>query len=257
MLHGLGPRAAIDSFSDVLASLGEIEWGASRVDLFADVQGWWPTVEERERFVCRATTRDTFEESGDLTGFQFGRRKGGGLSARIYEKSSHIAKTGSDWWRDVWGSAYRVGDPVARIEFEFGRQVLGECGVNSPDDALVNAAGLWGYATEWLSYRDPSGDGTRSRWPVSSEWTAIRGVSLRDRPVTVERTTRSRQAASERRITAGLCGYLSSFAALRNIEGLGESLSTAETVLRLWELETGIPFPERVAKKRREWEWGL
>jgi hypothetical protein len=103
MLHGMGPRAAIDSFFDVLASLGEIEWGASRVDLFADVQGWWPSVEERERFVCRATTRDTFEESGELTGFQFGRRKGGGLSARIYEKSSHIAKTGSDWWRDVWG----------------------------------------------------------------------------------------------------------------------------------------------------------
>ena len=58
-------------------------------------------------------------------------------------------------------------------------------------------------------------------------------------------------------MVAGLCGYLSSFAALRNIESLGESLGGAESVLRLWELETGIPFSERVARKRREWEWGL
>ena len=170
LLHGLGPRAAADTFLGLFGSFGEIRWTASRVDLFADVQGWWPTVEERERFVCRATTRDTFEESGELTGFQFGRRKGGGLSARVYEKSRHMAKTGSEWWRDVWGDAYRQGEPVARIEFEFGRTVLRECGVDSPDDVFENASGLWGYATEWLSYRDRSDDGTRARWPTSPEW---------------------------------------------------------------------------------------
>ena len=257
MLHGLGPEATVDAFSDVLLSVGEVRWSVSRVDLFADVQGWWPTVEDRDRFVCRATTRDTFEESGELTGFQFGRRKRRGLSARVYDKSEQMRKTGTEWWRDVWGDTYGEGDPVARIEFEFGRKVLRECGVDSPDDVFENTAGLWGYATEWLSYRDRSGDGTRSRWPVSAEWETIRTLSLRERAVTVERTTGSRQAAAEKRITAGLCGYLSSFAALRNIETLGESLSTAESVLRVWELETGIPFSERVARKRREWEWGL
>ena len=256
-LHGMGPQATADTFVDLLASVGETRWTASRVDFFADVQGWWPTVEERERFVCRATTRDTFEESGELTGFQFGRRKGGGLSARIYEKSSHVSKTGAEWVRDMWGDSYQPGEPVARVEFEFGRSVLRECGVDSPDDVFANAAGLWGYATEWLSYRDRSADRTRSRWPVSSEWEAVSSVSLRDRPVTVERTTTSRRAAAERRIQAGLCGYLSSLAALRNIDALGESLTTAESVLRLWEVETGIPFSERVARKRREWEWGL
>jgi hypothetical protein len=61
---------------------------------------------------------------------------------------------------------------VARIEFEFGRRVLRECGVDSPDDLLENAAGLWGYATEWISYRERSRDRTRSRWSVSPEWEA-------------------------------------------------------------------------------------
>jgi len=257
LLHGMGPRAAVDTFCGLLASLGVIQWGASRVDLFADVQGWWPTVEERDRFVCRATTRDTFEVSGELTGFQFGRRKGGGLSARIYEKSSHVSMTGAEWVRDMWGNSYQPGQPVARIEFEFGRSVLRECGVDSPDDVFGNTAGLWGYATEWLSYRDRSRDATRSRWPVATGWESIRDVSLRDRPVSVERTTSSRRTATEKRIVAGLCGYLSSLGAIRNIEGLGESLSSAESVLRLWEVETGIPFSERVARKRRELEWGL
>ena len=257
LLHGLGPGAAVDSFCDLLAFIGDIQWGTSRLDLFADVQGWWPSVAERERFICRAKTRDTFEESGQLTGFQFGRRKGGGLSARVYEKSSQMAKTGAEWWRDVWGDSYREGEPVARIEFEFGRTVLRECRVDSPDDAFEKAAGLWGYATEWLSYRDPSTDGTRSRWPISSDWDAIRTVSLRDRAVTVERTTAVRQAVAERRIIAGLCGYLSAWAALRNIDTLGESLSGVESVLRLWEEETGIPFTDRVKKKRRAWELGL
>lgn len=257
LLHGMGARAAFETFSGLLASVGDIQWGASRVDLFADVQGWWPIVEERDRFVCRATTRDTFEVAGELTGFQFGRRKGGGLSARIYEKSGHVCKTGAEWVRDMWGRSYAADEPVARIEFEFGRSVLKECGVDSPEDVFESAAGMWGYATEWLSYRDRSRDGTRARWPVAAEWEAIRSVSLRDRPVSVERTTSSRQAATERRIVAGLCGYLASLGAIRKLDNLGESLSTAESVLRLWEVETGIPFSERVARKRREWEWGL
>ncbi|MEX1133471.1 MAG: hypothetical protein WED83_01350 [Acidimicrobiia bacterium] len=256
ILHGLGARATVDAFSDVLLSVGDVRWAVSRLDLFADVQGWWPTVEDRVRFVCRATTRDTFEESGELTGFQFGRRKGGGLSARIYEKSGQIERTGADWWLDKWGDAYRREHPVARIEFEFGRKVLRECGLDSPEDVFASAAGLWGYATEWLSYRDRSKDSTRSRWPVASSWEAIRAVALRDRPVTVQRATASRGAAAERRIRAGLCGYLSSYAAVRNLDSLGEVLQGAESVLRLWELETGMPFLERVARKRREWEWG-
>jgi hypothetical protein len=257
MLHGLGPEATVDAFSDVLSTVGDVRWSVSRVDLFADVQGWWPTVEDRDRFVCRAKTRDTFEVSGELTGFQFGRRKGGGLSARVYEKAGQIEQTGADWWRDKWGDAYRDEHPVARVEFEFGRRVLRECGVDSPDDVFAKTAGLWGYATEWLSYRDRARDGTKSRWPVASSWEAIRTVALRDRPVTVQRATESRQAASERRIRDGLCGYLSSYAALKNLDTLGEVLQSAHSVLRVWELETGIPFSDRVAGKRRKWEWGL
>jgi len=257
LLHGLGPEGAVDHFSVIVASVAEVVWSVSRADLYADVQGWWPRAEERHRFVCRAKTLDTFEESGELTGFQIGRRRGGGLSARLYEKSGQARKTGADWVFDAWGEAYRPGEPVCRVEFEFGRKVLRECSIDTPDDLFRERAGLWGYGTQWLSYRTPTGDGTRSRWPVAVEWEAIRAVSLRDRPVTVRRTTGARGQLAERRVVAGLCGYLSSFAAFRNVDSIGASLDLADPVLREWERETGIPFSARVEKKRRRMEWGL
>lgn len=257
LLHGLGAVATVEAVSDLLSPIGDVDWTVSRIDLFADVQGWSPTVEERNRFVCRATTRVTHEESGELTGLQFGLRKGGGISARIYEKSAQARKVGADWWPDKWGDRYLEGEPVTRIEFEFGRKVLRECRLSSPHETIEQVAGLWGYGTEWLSFRDVSNDLTRSRWPVSAEWEAIRSVSLRDRPITVERISSSRAAADERRIVSGMCGYLSSYAALRDLTGLDEALSAAESVLRQWERETGIPFTDRVKKKRRRRELGL
>ncbi|MEX1207445.1 MAG: hypothetical protein WEE36_02400 [Acidimicrobiia bacterium] len=257
LLHGIGPAATVDTFSSVVSTVASVEWSVARADLFADVQGFWPGANTRERFVCRARTLATFEEAGDLTGFQFGKRRGGGITARMYEKSGQARKTGADYWFEMWGEKYRPGEPVARVEIEFGRKVLHQCEIESPDDLFSNLAGLWGYGTEWLSYRQPTADKTRSRAPVAPEWEAIRNVSLRDRAVTVQRTTSSKKAATERQIIQGLCGYLSSFAAIRNVDSIGASLDLIDPVLRDYERETGIPFSARVHKKRQKWEWGL
>jgi len=71
------------------------------------------------------------------------------------------------------------------------------------------------------------------------------------------RTTASKGAATERRIVQGLCGYLSSFAAIRNVDSIGASLDLVDPVLREYERETGIPFSARARKKRQQREWGL
>lgn len=256
LLHGIGPAATVDTFSSLASAIATVEWSVARADLFADVQGFWPDANSRDRFVCRARTRTTFEEAGDLTGLQFGRRKGGGISARLYEKSGQARKKGAEYWFEVWGEAYRPGEPVARVEIEFGRKVLRQCGVESPGDLFSNLAGLWGYGTEWLSYRLPTSDQTRSRAPVAPEWETIRNVSMRDRPVTVERTTASKAATAERQLLPGLCGYVSSVAAIRNVYSIGAALDLIDPMLREYERETGIPFSDRVEKKRRKREWG-
>jgi hypothetical protein len=191
-----------------------------------------------------------------MTGFQFGRRSGGGISARLYEKAGQAQAKGAEWWLDVWGTAYEKDEPVTRIEFEFGRTVLRECNVDTPEDLFRARAGLWGYATEWLSFRRPTADKTRSGWPLVAQWETVRNASLRDWPVTVARTTGARDAASERRIVAGLCGYVSSRAAFRYVDTIDEALGLADPVLREYERTTGIPFQSRAAKKRRRMGWG-
>ncbi|MEX0826538.1 MAG: hypothetical protein WD184_07310 [Acidimicrobiia bacterium] len=257
LLHGIGPEATVETFSSLIAEIAAVEWSVSRADLFADLQGFWPDANTRDRFVCRARTLTTYEEAGDLTGFQFGKRRGGGITARMYEKSGQARKSGGDYWFDIWGESYRPGEPVTRVEIEYGRKALHQCDVTTPEELFANLAGLWGYGTEWLSYRQASTDKNRSRAPVAPEWEAIRNVSLRDRPVTIERTTASKAAASERQMKQALCGWLASFAAFRNVDSIGASLDLLDPVLRDYERETGIPFSTRVHKKRRKQDWGL
>ena len=143
-----------------------------------------------------------------------------------------------------------------RVEFEAGRTILRELEIDTPGDLFARLGGLWGYATDWLSFRCPTGDGTRSRWPVAPEWETVRWARLRGDAVGLERTAGGRRAASEKRIVSGLCGYLSSFGALRNAYTISEALAEADPALRDWEQQTGIPFTARVEKKLRRWGWG-
>jgi len=85
-----------------------------------------------------------------------------------------MAAKDTGWWFEVWGERYVPGPPVHRLEFEIGRQGLVEFDLNTPDQVLAAASDLWAYATgEWLTYRSPTEDRTRSRWPLAPEWIQV------------------------------------------------------------------------------------
>ena len=129
----------------------------------------------------------THEDNDDLTGFQFGRRTTGTIMARLYDKTVDVARTGKDWWVDIWAERYDPTLPVLRVEFEIGRAGLVEFGIDHPSEGLDQAADLWASLTEWLSYRVPSNDQTKSRWRVSPEWEAIRKATLRGEAIGLDR----------------------------------------------------------------------
>ena len=105
----------------------------SRIDLYADVQGWPLRVEDMRRFVSRARGREGHplgEEEGaerfwmlgrDLTGFDFGRRGGGGLRAGSMTRRSRSGGVGSPGSRTCGARRRRSDEPVWRIEFELRR----------------------------------------------------------------------------------------------------------------------------------------
>ena len=182
-LHGVGARAAAHTIADLLESeCGAVRLVVSRIDLFADIQGWEVHGDERRNFVTRATARRTFEEGDAFTGLQFGNRSTGTASGRIYDKTRDIARTGAIFWHDIWGQA-RPGRSSHASGVRVGRGVLREFGLTTPDEVLYAAGSLWAYCTlEWLTLRVPTSDSTRSRWPLAPEWEAIHRASMERGP---------------------------------------------------------------------------
>ncbi|GAA2089333.1 hypothetical protein IDH50_15905 [Aeromicrobium tamlense] len=251
-IHAVGVEPATRWFSELVESIvGPVRWKASRADLFMDSHGWDLTGNDRERFLCRAKDLRTWESHSALTGLGFG--SGKTLSARIYDKTEEMRAKGSDWWPDVWGADYLSSERVLRVEFQLRRSVIREVGLDSPEDVLREAPRVWAYLTdEWLTFRDPSGDKTRSRWPVSPAWTSVQAASLRAEAVGLERVSAGERAGSIRRLLPQLQGYLSSAGALLNATTREETLHRVGRLLEAEAERTGISFEQRLAGKRAD-----
>ena len=213
------------------------------------------SLDDTHRFVCRAEARRTYEVGGTLTGLEFGSRKTKTLLARIYDKTAETAAKDTGWWHEVWGERYVHGLPVHRLEFEFSRQGLVEFDLNTPDQVLGAAGDLWAYATEeWLTYRSPTSDQTRSRWPLASEWLQVQAATLGQQAIGLERLRLARRATSIQKLLPGLTGYLASLGALIGTEGIDDTLGAIGHHLHTYEIVSHTQFADRVARRRSELE---
>jgi|GEM_PF-2592101 len=120
-LHTVGPQAAVARFRRTLETeCTEIVFSVSRIDHYADFEGWDIGIADRARFVCRAGSVRTYEEENRFTGFEFGRRSTKTICARIYDKTADVARTGSDWWYDIWQLDPGSGGDPGRVRVEPG-----------------------------------------------------------------------------------------------------------------------------------------
>lgn len=112
---------------------GPVLLTVSRLDLFADFQGWALDGDSRHEFVTRVKNRHTYEEDGVFNGFIFGSRDSGSIVARIYDKTIESQKTGSAYWKIIWGDQFDPNEAVLRVEFELMQSALREFGINTPE----------------------------------------------------------------------------------------------------------------------------
>jgi hypothetical protein len=255
-LHAVGPAETVGLLREVLTpDLGELRFAVSRVDLFADWQGWTLDAGQAERFLCRGDARRTYEVAGRFTGFEFGSRKTKTLCARLYDKTADIAAKGTDWWLEVWGDRYAADSTVYRLEFEIGRPGLVQFDLDTPAQVLDATGALWAYATEqWLTKRSPTCDRTRSRWLIAPEWRQVQGATLRHRAVSLERLRDAHRATSIARLLPGLTGYLASFGALAGTEDIDDTVSAVGHHVRNYEIASRTPFCQRIGRRRDELE---
>jgi hypothetical protein len=244
--------------ADVMA--GSADPMVSRIDLYADVEGWPLQVEDLRRFVSRARGRgghpvakeegeDRFFTLGQhLTGLDFGKR-GGGVYARIYDKTAEIQKRGNTWLPDLWGEREKNG-PVWRIEFEVRRKKLVERGLASLDEALEGQQDLWRYLTHhWLTYRTPQADARIRRWPVDPLWQQVQAIRLHPTELGVIRGRL--EAASEDRLLIGATGYLTSWAAMHpEWGGLYGTLEHVAPIMARYLERRGRTWEADVVRKR-------
>ncbi len=134
-------------------------------------------------------------------------------------------------------------------------QGLVEFDLNTPDQVLGAAGDLWAYASgEWLTFRSPTSDQTRSRWPLAPEWLQVQGATLGHQGVGLERLRLARRATSVQKLLPGLTGYLASLGALIGTEGIDDTLGAIGHHLHTYEIVSHTPFADRVARRRSELE---
>lgn len=251
-LHALGSPGTVLFVENFLDACGvEASLHVNRLDLHSDWHGIEFKAHERSNFVTYSDRRSLFEVGEELSGMNFGKR-GGELFCRIYDKTRESDAKGTDWWPDVWGPSYDPQRKVMRVEFEFRRAGLVQFGVDTPAHALAKAPELWAYAScKWLSLRVPTGDETRSRWPVDARWQLVQRSSLAGGCAPATRIRAGQVEGQLRTYRKLATGVLSSMAVPMGTTDIGDTLIAAEKEMLLYEQVSGQRFDQRVAQKRQ------
>lgn len=255
-IHTLGIEAAVGEVESLLGKwffYGKVRLVPSRLDLYADVQGWIPVVSDFDRFVCRGVRRRMFEQPRELhgfgrrlSGFTFGK---GDVEARTYDKTLEMGSRGQTWPELVWADADPTL-PVWRVEFQFRRNSLVVTfGLRSIDAALGARQELWLYGTQWLSVRIPTAHSKPSRWPEAPLWAQLRDVTIRSpsSPLVRERI----RETDIRRLASGFVGYLSSIGLMGSDQELDAAVRRALPLARQYLSDRGVTFADIVENKRR------
>jgi len=254
-LHSMGAEWALHLVDQLLRLEvfgGRPEVVVSRVDLYADAQGWDLELPDMRRFVCRGRGRRAFVEreqafaSGRrLTGFMFGRSA---LVARLYDKTAEIERRGTSWLPDLWGERDDAR-AVWRLEFQFRREVLGDFQLRAVEETLAAVQDLWRYgAGQWLSLRLPNGDPRERRWPVDPVLQEVQAVEIAPSVCGIVR--RRLVQAREERVIQGLQSYLTSWAALRDHGELEGTMEAVGPILARYLASRGRSFQSEVRRKR-------
>jgi len=251
-IHEVGPLGALASLKSFVGTslLSQTdEMVCSRVDVYADFQGWVPRSEDYDRFITRSrrnTSHLAVHYNGrHFTGFTFGRDA---MVARLYDKGLEIVHSGKSWMHEVWADRLEAAAPVWRLEFQLRRQILAECSLTEPENVIAQRQNLWAYAMKWLSLREPIPGATRTRWPVAEVWSQLtRSQAGAAHSPLVRKRIREHD---ESVLVRGLTGYASSLAATTGVSDLDLAMVVSRRRVREYMNATGRDFRDLVLAKR-------
>jgi hypothetical protein len=247
-LTAVGPEEAVATVSALVEGMGRVDGPAklSRIDLFAD----FGTNHDLaglpgSHWVKRSKKRSIHEECDQLTGISFG--AGNEVSARLYDKTREILKSGKDYLKPLWASEGWDGvSQVWRMEFQLRREGLPPEMLASAADALGVSGQVWRYlCDDWLRLAIPSeSDETRTRWPTHPLWqdlSRLWDIDPEAPPLT--RVPKTRAPSDDYLFRAGIAG-LTSFMAREGIQDYGHGLGEFLHALEAYYDDPARDFPE-------------
>ena len=227
-LTSVGMTDSLLTLDRLLLEFGQVAAPAnlSRIDLFVDFMTSLDlTGLPGAHWVKRCKKRDIHEDSDYITGMTFG--AGNEVSARLYDKTVEIKKSGKDYLKPLWAAqGWEEGQTVWRMEFQVRREGLPKSLKIPASDTVPLLGGLWRYlTTEWLRLCVPSAtDSTRARWPVHPFWDGMASVwDVLPEAEPLVRAEKNRAPSDKAIFKAGLWG-LSSFMGREGIHDVGEGL---------------------------------
>ena len=253
-IHSVGLEMAVDQITELLTRdyfPHGVRLMASRVDVFADQQGWTPQLADFDRFVTRAVCKTGYTPSTEIekvheefSGFRFGK---GDVVARVYNKTLQM---GHETWPELLWNGRIENEAVWRLEFQFRREALKELRVDGPEDVLRHRQGLWQYGLRWVSLRKRTKDQTRSRWEIADEWQQLKDAALGGvaSPLIREHIRNTDVG----RLTQGLVGFATALEALGESRGLGGVVVRQVPAVNKYLTHKGTTFAEIVTAKRQQ-----
>ncbi|MFR5190690.1 MAG: replication initiation factor [Clostridia bacterium] len=227
----------------------------SRLDICCDIDEITFYPEDCTKFVGRAKKKEIYNVDSshfwgkEFSGFVIG--KGSPLLCRIYNKSLESQKA-KKWFEYIWGKNSWNGQTVWRIEFQARRKVLKELQINEVIDIKTNVKAIWEYYTQkWITLRKEIDDRNISRWPIDSRWEKIQHMCG---DYSTEPIAREIIKKGDLDTLLNSCiGYMSSIAALKQLENTTDTLKYLEACTLEKEEKKHITFKEEVERKKNRY----
>ncbi len=228
LLHCFGSYIALNQLRGLVKELlVEIEEETlSRVDVFVDFvtdanfeaigKGAW---------VTRANNIHSYWSGNTFTGWSIG--QGGVVSARLYDKTEEIVKSGKDYFKDIWTKGgWKDGQRVWRLEQQLRREFLGQMSIKSFADFVEASNDVWKYCTQdWLKLSTGKGSKDRDKFKPHWVWKKIQEVKFGSGSYTgIMRHVDKSRPPKDRTMFLNGMGYITSFAVSRGHKTIDEQV---------------------------------
>jgi hypothetical protein len=223
----------------------------SRCDLCVDfLMPEDPTLEFIKAHMVSRTKKTThYEDNSILETFYAGRR-GAKIQLRIYNKGKEImSASGKRWFLKEWG--LERPDRVWRVEFQIGRTALKEREIDTLEDLLANAPGLWDYLTkDWFSLRFQDNE-RQNRRAVHPWWQDVYATAnLFGEVLPLGRTNESDLLPDSGWFVRHIGGMLPSYAARKGIREINDAMRelSVEIICYWFEREFNKTYDKRLLR---------